>query len=96
VVVEQAAQLAEDKAEQMEAILFSQPLRLQVVDTAVDGELLEELPEVLAVLVVVGQKIVAQQEALEILHQHHQPKELMAAQLLLVVQKVVPVVEAHL
>jgi hypothetical protein len=80
----------------MEAILFSQPLRLQVVDTAVDGEQLEELLVDPAVPVAVALKMEAQQEALAILHPHHQPKELMAAQLLLVVQKVVPVVEAHL
>jgi hypothetical protein len=41
-------------------------------------------------------KMAAALEALVILHQHHQPKVLMAAQLLPVVQKVLLVAVAHL
>jgi hypothetical protein len=92
----QEVQLAVDKAEQKATILPSQPLRLLVVDTAVDGEPVEESLVVLVALVAVAQKMAAQQEALVILHQHHRPKGLMVVQLLLVEPKAVLVVAAHL
>jgi len=47
-------------------------------------------------LVAVAQKIVVQQEARAIPHQHHQLKALAAAQLLLAVPKAVLVAVAHL
>jgi hypothetical protein len=95
-LVEQAVQLVVDKTAQTAMILSSQPLRLLVVDMVVGGEPLEELLVVPVVPVAVAQKIAAQQEALAILHQHHQPKVLMAAQLLLAAPKAVLVVAVHL
>jgi hypothetical protein len=55
-----------------------------------------ELQVVPVALVAVVQKIVQQQEALAIPHQHHRLKELMVERLLLVLPKVDPVAVVHL
>jgi hypothetical protein len=96
VVEAQEAQLVVDKAEQKEATLFFHPLHLPAVDMVVDGEQPEELQVALVAPVAVAQKMAAQQAALEILHQHHQPKVLMAAQLLPVEPKAVLVAAVQL
>jgi hypothetical protein len=86
---------AEDKAAQTETTLFFQPQHLLVVATELVFYRLVETLVALAVRVEEPQKTEVELAVLEILHQHHHPKEVVAAQQHPEAQKAVLVVVAH-